>query len=46
MPLTQETLLGKSVDELTTWIKQQGQPGYRGKQLHQWLKFITYKHHM
>ena len=37
MPLTQETLLGKSVDELTTWIKQQGQPGYRGKQLHQWL---------
>ncbi|MEA5535428.1 23S rRNA (adenine(2503)-C(2))-methyltransferase RlmN [Crocosphaera sp. XPORK-15E] len=37
MPLTQETLLGKSVDELTTWVKQQGQPAYRGKQLHQWL---------
>ena len=37
MPLTQETLLGKSVDELTTWVKQKGQPAYRGKQLHQWL---------
>jgi 23S rRNA (adenine2503-C2)-methyltransferase len=37
MSLTQETLLGKSVDELTQWVKQQGQPAYRGKQLHQWL---------
>ncbi len=37
MTLTQETLLGKSVDELTTWVKQKGQPAYRGKQLHQWL---------
>ncbi|MEL4894219.1 23S rRNA (adenine(2503)-C(2))-methyltransferase RlmN [Crocosphaera sp. Alani8] len=37
MPLTEETLLGKSVEELTTWVKQQGQPAYRGKQLHQWL---------
>ncbi|MDJ0731348.1 MAG: 23S rRNA (adenine(2503)-C(2))-methyltransferase RlmN [Crocosphaera sp.] len=37
MTLTQETLLGKSVDELTTWVKRQGQPAYRGKQLHQWL---------
>ncbi len=37
MKLTQETLLGKSVDELTIWVKQQGQPAYRGKQLHQWL---------
>ncbi|MDJ0843426.1 23S rRNA (adenine(2503)-C(2))-methyltransferase RlmN [Crocosphaera sp.] len=37
MTLTQDTLLGKSVDELTTWVKQKGQPAYRGKQLHQWL---------
>ncbi len=37
MSLTQETLLGKSVDQLTQWVKQQGQPAYRGKQLHQWL---------
>lgn len=36
-PATQEILLGKSVDELTQWVKQQGQPAYRGKQLHQWL---------
>ena len=36
-PTTQEILLGKSVDELTHWVKQQGQPAYRGKQLHQWL---------
>ncbi|GBF82420.1 23S rRNA (adenine(2503)-C(2))-methyltransferase RlmN [Aphanothece sacrum] len=37
MVLTQETLLGKSLDELTQWVQQQGQPAYRGKQLHQWL---------
>ncbi|MEM8777496.1 MAG: 23S rRNA (adenine(2503)-C(2))-methyltransferase RlmN [Cyanobacteria bacterium P01_G01_bin.49] len=37
MPTTKETLLGKSVDELTLWVKNQGQPAYRGKQLHQWL---------
>jgi 23S rRNA (adenine2503-C2)-methyltransferase len=30
-------LLGASVDELTTWVQQQGQPGYRGKQLHNWI---------
>ncbi|ACB52075.1 CHP48-containing protein [Crocosphaera subtropica ATCC 51142] len=33
----EETLLGKSVGQLTDWVKQQGQPAYRGKQLHQWL---------
>jgi 23S rRNA (adenine2503-C2)-methyltransferase len=33
----QEVLLGKSLTELTEWIQQQGQPAYRGKQLHQWL---------
>ncbi len=33
----QKPLLGQSLTELTDWIKQQGQPSYRGKQLHQWL---------
>lgn len=32
-----EVLLGKSVEELTQWVQQQGQPAYRGKQLYQWL---------
>ncbi|MEY3555065.1 MAG: hypothetical protein RLZZ580_1119 [Cyanobacteriota bacterium] len=31
------TLLAKSLEELTDWVKDQGQPAYRGKQLHQWL---------
>ncbi|NES99820.1 MAG: 23S rRNA (adenine(2503)-C(2))-methyltransferase RlmN [Sphaerospermopsis sp. SIO1G1] len=30
-------LLGASVTELTDWVKQQGQPAYRGKQLHDWI---------
>lgn len=30
-------LLGASVTELTTWVKEQGQPSYRGKQLHDWI---------
>ncbi|MBD2204141.1 23S rRNA (adenine(2503)-C(2))-methyltransferase RlmN [Calothrix sp. FACHB-1219] len=30
-------LLGASVAELTAWVQQQGQPAYRGKQLHDWL---------
>ncbi|PAX52447.1 23S rRNA (adenine(2503)-C(2))-methyltransferase RlmN [Brunnivagina elsteri] len=30
-------LLGASVDELATWVQQQGQPAYRGKQLHDWI---------
>lgn len=30
-------LLGASLEELTAWMQQQGQPTYRGKQLHQWL---------
>ena len=35
---TQNTpLLGRSVDSLTAWVKAQGQPAYRGKQLHQWI---------
>ena len=32
-----EALLGKSLPELTRWTQQQGQPAFRGKQLHQWL---------
>jgi 23S rRNA (adenine2503-C2)-methyltransferase len=31
------TLLGQSEPELTEWMEQQGQPRYRGKQLHDWL---------
>jgi 23S rRNA (adenine2503-C2)-methyltransferase len=30
-------LLGRSLAELTAWVQQQGQPSYRGKQLHNWL---------
>jgi 23S rRNA (adenine2503-C2)-methyltransferase len=30
-------LVGQSLAELTAWVQQQGQPAYRGKQLHQWL---------
>jgi 23S rRNA (adenine2503-C2)-methyltransferase len=32
-----EFLLGKSLEELTLWVQEQGQPAYRGKQLYQWL---------
>jgi 23S rRNA (adenine2503-C2)-methyltransferase len=35
--LSQSALLGKSLKELTHWVQEQGQPAYRGKQLHQWL---------
>ena len=30
-------LLGASLSELTQWVQQQGQPAYRGRQLHQWI---------
>ena len=30
-------LLGRSVESLTEWVVQHGQPAYRGKQLHQWI---------
>ncbi|BAZ26222.1 hypothetical protein NIES4073_71280 [Kalymmatonema gypsitolerans NIES-4073] len=30
-------LLGASVEELTAWVQQHGQPAYRGKQLHDWI---------
>lgn len=32
-----QPFLGKSLQELTDWVKAQGQPAYRGKQLHQWI---------
>lgn len=34
---TTETLLSKSLPQLTDWVEKQGQPRYRGKQLHEWL---------
>jgi 23S rRNA (adenine2503-C2)-methyltransferase len=30
-------LLGASLDELSAWVVQQGQPAFRGKQLHDWI---------
>jgi 23S rRNA (adenine2503-C2)-methyltransferase len=30
-------LLGQSLEALTAWVVAQGQPSYRGKQLHGWL---------
>ncbi|MGB3614157.1 MAG: 23S rRNA (adenine(2503)-C(2))-methyltransferase RlmN [Elainellaceae cyanobacterium] len=36
-PQETKPLLGASLDELTQWVQQQGQPAYRGKQLHQWI---------
>ena len=30
-------LVGASLAELTDWVRQQGQPTYRGQQLHQWI---------
>ncbi|MGJ3251773.1 MAG: 23S rRNA (adenine(2503)-C(2))-methyltransferase RlmN [Elainellaceae cyanobacterium] len=30
-------LLGASQAELTEWVTAQGQPAYRGKQIHQWI---------
>ena len=30
-------LLGTSLSELTEWVQQQGQPAYRGRQLHEWI---------
>ncbi|MGB3789012.1 MAG: 23S rRNA (adenine(2503)-C(2))-methyltransferase RlmN [Phormidesmis sp.] len=36
-PMTTAPLLGRSVESLTEWVMQHGQPAYRGKQLHQWI---------
>lgn len=30
-------LLGASLAELTQWVQEEGQPKYRGSQLHQWI---------
>jgi 23S rRNA (adenine2503-C2)-methyltransferase len=30
-------LLGASETELTQWVQEQGQPAYRGRQLHGWI---------
>ncbi|MGD1853824.1 MAG: 23S rRNA (adenine(2503)-C(2))-methyltransferase RlmN [Leptolyngbyaceae cyanobacterium] len=32
-----QPLLGMNQAELTDWVQTQGQPAYRGKQLHQWI---------
>lgn len=37
MHTAQAPLLGQSLAALTDWVQQQGQPAYRGKQLHQWI---------
>ena len=34
---TKIPLLGRSAASLSEWATQQGQPAYRGKQLHQWI---------
>ena len=37
-PLTSiPPLLGASLAQLTQWVQEQGQPGYRGRQLHSWI---------
>ena len=35
--LSRAPLLGQSQAALVDWVQTQGQPAYRGKQLHQWL---------
>ena len=37
LPTAAPALLGQSLEQLTAWVQSQGQPAYRGKQLHQWL---------
>ncbi len=37
VPVRPETLLGRSVEELEQWAVAQGQPAFRGRQLHDWL---------
>ncbi len=32
-----DPLLGRSLTSLTEWVQDNGQPAYRGKQLHQWI---------
>lgn len=35
--ISNHPLVGASLPELTEWVQQQGQPAYRGQQLHQWI---------
>lgn len=35
--LSANPLVGMSLAELTAWVQEQGQPAYRGKQLHEWV---------
>jgi 23S rRNA (adenine2503-C2)-methyltransferase len=35
--LNHSPLLGLSLAQLTIWVQQQGQPAYRGRQLHEWI---------
>lgn len=37
LKLEYRVLLGQSLEELTAWVQEQGQPAYRGQQLYQWL---------
>lgn len=37
VPVRPETLLGRSAEELEQWAVAQGQPAFRGRQLHDWL---------
>lgn len=34
---TSTPLLGSSLEQLTDWVQEQGQPAYRGKQLYDWI---------
>jgi 23S rRNA (adenine2503-C2)-methyltransferase len=36
-PFASTPLLGASLAELSAWVQQQGQPAYRGRQLHDWI---------
>lgn len=36
-PSSPAPLLGLSLAQLTDWVEQQGQPAYRGRQLHDWI---------
>jgi 23S rRNA (adenine2503-C2)-methyltransferase len=35
--MSSPVLLGQSLEQLTAWVQEHGQPKYRGKQLYQWL---------
>lgn len=35
--MSHPVLLGQSLEQLTTWVEEKGQPSYRGKQLYDWI---------